>query len=139
MAESTSQPEPWDRQDGEPNLWFARFESYRLAGPGRSVAGTWMGEGARKGKRRQGGIPGAWSRAAARWRWKQRAEAWDEHERQKAREAHAQGVAEMNQRHIQEAMALQAKGIERLKSLDLKDMSAADVIRYLTEASKLER
>ena len=98
-----------------------------------------MGEGARKGKRRQGGIPGAWSRAAARWRWKQRAEAWDEHERQKAREAHAQGVAEMNQRHIQEAMALQAKGIERLKSLDLKDMSAADVIRYLTEASKLER
>ena len=45
----------------------------------------------------------------------------------------------MNQRHIQEAQALQSKAIQRLKSLELDDLSSTDVIRYLTEASKLER
>jgi hypothetical protein len=71
--------------------------------------------------------------------WKERAEAWDEHQRQKAREAHAEAIEEMNQRHIQEAKLLQTKAIQRLKTLELDDLSSADVIRYLTEASKLER
>jgi hypothetical protein len=139
MADTAPQAEPWDRQPGEPNLWFSRFERYRLAGPGRSLTGIWTAEQAEKGVNRRTKVPGAWDRAAARWRWRQRAEAWDEHERQKAREAHAKGVTEMNQRHTQVAMALQAKAVERLKSLELKDMSAGDVARYFTEASKLER
>jgi hypothetical protein len=96
-------------------------------------------EQAKQGKPRQTGIPGAWSRAFVRWRWRQRAEAWDDHERQKAREAHAQAIEEMNQRHIQEAQALQSKAIQRLKSLELDDVSATDVVRYLVEATKLER
>ena len=139
MPDTAPQPEPWERQTGEPNRWFARFESYRLAGSSRSVAGTWTAERAAKGSRRQTKIPGSWSRAAIRWRWRQRAEAWDEHERQKAREAHAKGVDEMNQRHIQEAQALQNKAIQRLKVLELDDLSATDVIRYLVESTKLER
>jgi hypothetical protein len=101
--------------------------------------GTVNAERAKPGKQRQTRIPGAWSRAFVSWRWRQRAEAWDEHERQKARETHARGIAEMNQRHIQEAQALQSKAIQRLKTLELDDLSSADVIRYLTEASKLER
>jgi hypothetical protein len=96
-------------------------------------------EQAKQGKPRQTGIPGAWSRAFVRWRWRQRAEAWDDRERQKAREAHARDIAEMNARHVQEAKALQAKAIERLKCLELDDLSAADVIRYFVEATKLER
>jgi hypothetical protein len=139
MPETAPQPEPWDRQPGEPNRWFARFERYRLAGPCRTLQGAIGSEKARKGKKKQTAIPGAWSRAAAQWRWKQRAEAWDEHERQKAREAHAQAIEEMNQRHIQEAQALQSKAIQRLKSLELADVSASDVVRYLVEATKLER
>jgi hypothetical protein len=139
MADTAPQAEPWESQPGEPNLWFARFESYRLTGAGRTLLGAVNTEQANRGKQRQTRIPGAWSRAFARWRWRQRAEAWDAHERQKAREDHAKGVAEMNQRHTQVAMALQAKAVERLKSLELKDMSAGDVARYFTEASKLER
>jgi hypothetical protein len=45
----------------------------------------------------------------------------------------------MNARHVQEAKALQAKAIERLKCLELDHLSAADVIRYFVEATKLER
>ena len=139
MADSAPQPEPWESQPGEPNRWYCRFESYRLAGPSRSIAATWTAEKAAKGSKRQTKIPGSWSRAAIRWRWRQRAEAWDEHERQKARDTHAREIAEMNARHIQEAKALQAKAIERLKSLELTDLSASDTVRYLTEATKLER
>jgi hypothetical protein len=139
MPDTMPQTEAWERQAGEPNRWFARFERYRLAGPSRSLLGTVHAELAEKGDKRQTKVPGAWSRAAADWRWRQRAEAWDEQQRQLARAGHAQAVADMNQRHIQEAQALQSKAIQRLKALALDDLSATEVLRYLVEASKLER
>jgi len=71
---------------GEPNRWFARFESYRLAGPRRSLSATWTAEQAEKGRKKRSKVPGSWNEAATGWRWRQRVEAWDEHERQKARE-----------------------------------------------------
>ena len=139
MSDAGPHAEPWDRQPGEPNLWYSRFERYRLAGPSRSIRGLLNSEKGTKSNKRRRCIPGAWSRASTRWNWKDRAEAWDEHERQKAREAHARDIAEMNQRHIQEAKALQAKAVERLKSLELKDISAGDLARFVVEATKLER
>jgi hypothetical protein len=136
-------PEPtapsWDRQAEEPNLWFSRFERYRLAGPGRSLRAVINVEQADKGEKRHRSIPGAWSRAATRWQWRERAEAWDEHERQQACAAHAREVEEMNSRHIQEAQALQNKAIQRLKSLDHEELSAVETLRYFVEATKLER
>ena len=73
------------------------------------------------------------------WRWRQRAEAWDEHERQKAREAHAQAIAEMNARHIQKAQALQSKGLQCLKARDANKLLPLDAMRFVTEGTKLER
>jgi hypothetical protein len=45
----------------------------------------------------------------------------------------------MNRRHLQEAKALQSKAIQRLKALDQDLLSPADVLRFCTEAAKLER
>jgi hypothetical protein len=137
MSETSS--EPWDRQPGEPNLWYSRFERYRLAGPNRSLLGTVNGERSDKGATRKAKVPGSWNRAFAQWRWRQRAEAWDEHERRMAQAARVQEIDEMNRRHIQEAQALQSKALQRLRSLDLDDLSAPDVLRYFVEATKLER
>jgi hypothetical protein len=139
MSDTPPQPEPWERQPGEPNRWYSRFERYRLAGPNRALLSIWNDEQAGKSGKKCTRVPGSWAEAAQRWRWRQRAEAWDEHERQQAREAHAQAVAEMNQRHIQEAQALQSKAIQRLKCLDLEDLSAADIVRFVVEATRLER
>jgi hypothetical protein len=125
---------------GERNRWFARFESYRLAGPGRSRLAVYNRERAAAGASAPASrVPGAWDRTATRWRWRERAEAWDEDQRQQARAAQAKVLAEMNERHIQEAQALQSKALQRLKALDLDALSAADVLRYLIEATKLER
>jgi hypothetical protein len=115
MTDEKPQSEPWDRQPGEPNLWYARFERYRLVGPGRSLLGTLNAEGAEKGQRRRTKVPGAWNQALRRWHWRERAESWDEQERHKVRVAHVRDVEEMNRRHIQEAQALQNKAVQRLK------------------------
>ncbi|HMF29002.1 MAG TPA: hypothetical protein VKE42_09545, partial [Candidatus Cybelea sp.] len=75
--------DPWDRQPGEPMRWFHRFEQYRLAGPQRSVVGTFNQERAKLCKKGQKyhartQATGAWNRNFARWRWKERATAFDE-------------------------------------------------------------
>jgi hypothetical protein len=137
VPESQQSSEPWDRQPNEPSRWYTRFELYRLAG--RSLLAIYNDERQKAGKGKATRIPGAWDRAAARWSWRERAAAWDEHERQKARDARARDIAEMRSRHVQEAIALQAKAIERLKSLELEDLSPGDVARFFTEATKLER
>jgi hypothetical protein len=140
MSNSASQPEPWERQASEPNRWFARFESYRLAGPGRSLLAVYKRERQTAGRNTPASrVPGAWDRAATRWHWRERAESWDEQQRQQARAIQAQVLAEMNERHIHEAQALQSKALQRLKALDLDALSAADVLRYLVEATRLER
>jgi hypothetical protein len=139
MNDILAQPESYKQQSREPNLWFARFERYRLAGPCRSLLGILNAERQQRGARPGKSLPEAWAKNAKRWQWRERAEAWDELERGRAREAHAQEVEEMNRRHVQEAKALQSKAIQRLKSLDLEHLSTADVLRYLIEAAKLER
>jgi hypothetical protein len=139
MSEAIPEPHFWERQPSEPNRWFARFEAYRLAGPGRSLLGSVNAERLCRRAVKTHSIPHAWAEQARRWRWRERAEAWDEHQRQLARAAHAQAVEEMNHRHVQQAKALQAKGLERLRSCGSEELALRDVVRFVVEASKLER
>jgi hypothetical protein len=115
------------------------LERYRLAGPGRSLLGAVNAERQERGARPSRSVPQAWATNARQWRWRERAEAWDAHERLQARAARAQQVEEMNRRHVQEARGLQSTAIGRLKSLNLEQLSAADVLRFLVAAAKLER
>jgi hypothetical protein len=132
-------PPPWERLPGETNRWFGRFERFRLAGSGRSVLAVFNADKRAQGQPPSRCVPGAWAQAAKRWHWRQRAEAWDEHQRQQARQAHADDVREINERHVREARALQAKAVERLRALRPEELGAADVLRYCSEATKLER
>ena len=45
----------------------------------------------------------------------------------------------MHERHIQIARGLQSKAIERLRSLRPEELASPELLRYLVEASKLER
>jgi hypothetical protein len=139
MPDTTPPSDPWERQPGENTRWYSRFEQFRLAGAGRSLLGAVNAERIKQGKERQDAIPGAWSRAAAKWHWRERAEAWDELERQKARETHAKEVDEMNRRHIQVSKALQNKAVQRLTSLKAEELTTLELLRYLLDAAKLER
>jgi hypothetical protein len=129
----------WERQPGEPNLWYARFEAFRLAGPGRSLLAAVNEHRQQRGRGRTRSVPQAWASNAKRWRWRERAEAWDESQRQATRAARAVEIEEMGRRHVQEARALQSKAVQRLRSLDQDLLSPADVVRFLMEAARLER
>ena len=139
MPDTTPASDPWEREPGENTRWYSRFEQFRLAGAGRSLLGAVNADRIRQGMKRQDQIPGAWSRAAAKWRWRERAEAWDEFERQKAREMHSKEVEEMNRRHVQISKALQNKAAQRLTSLKPDELSAFELLRFLLDAAKLER
>ena len=74
----------WDRRPGEPALWYARFESYRLLGPGRSISAAFRVATGKDISHRAGA---SWWRAFRGGEWQRRAEAWDVVERDRLRAA----------------------------------------------------
>lgn len=96
------EPNAWDRLAGEPVLWFSRFERFRLAGPTRSVLSVYHAEVAREGAKRRNGLPSSWLRAVNRYRWRERADAWDEYEIERDRQEHEalrqRGIADRQNR-----------------------------------------
>lgn len=78
---------PWERQSGEPAIWYHRFWAW-LHHPKRSMLAVyrevWEEQQKRKaeigGERRKDPpmrVPGSWDRAAKLWAWPARAEAYD--------------------------------------------------------------
>jgi hypothetical protein len=139
MDDDLMQPDPWEQLTGEPNRWFARFESFRLGGQSRSLLGCVNADRLARGADRSRSIPQAWANNAKRWRWRERAEAWDHAQRLEARLARTRDIEEMNRRHLHEAQALQSKAFQRLKAMEIERLSPADVLRFCIESAKLER
>ena len=131
--------QPWEQRAGEPGRWYARFERFRLAGPSRSLLAMVNEDRQQRGKKKTRSTPQAWTAKARRWQWRERAQAWDQQQQAEVRSARAREIEEMNRRHIQEARALQSKGIQRLKSLEVEHLSVNDMYKLITGAAKLER
>lgn len=137
----------WDRQrdpntgELESNLWYDRFTDFRLMGAGRSLLDCVNAEKATKGNKRQSHTPGSWSRAAKKWHWRERAEMWDEQQRQERIQADEQERAAMLERHLNLAQGLQSVGMKRLKKLDLTpdELSVGEVRQYIKEGVAIER
>jgi len=83
----------------------------------------------------------AWFRNAKKWKWRERAEAWDEHERQKRLVIEQDEREKMVRRHVQIGIGLQSVGGQRLKQLEshLQELSPAEARLYLKEGIGLER
>jgi len=117
----------WERLPAEPSRWFARFEHYRLLGPDRSLDGAyraWRAEqpSGAKGTRSQGANR-HWYDAARRWRWLDRAEAWDEAEREAVRQLESVRRFDARQRRLaiideQREAAVHALCVAGLAELD---------------------
>jgi hypothetical protein len=114
---------PWDRLPGEPSHWYDRFSRYRLAGPSRSLLATYQAERekARKGAtKKAASVPSSWNRAAAAWRWAERAAAWDAYEAELRRRAAAEGLRAEIERHRSNGAKLDQAGFAiAVRMLDL--------------------
>lgn len=69
----------WDRQEGEPAIWYSRFRRYLLLFPKRSVAAAFHQEYSNKPEntRKSENPDGTWYEKAKAWHWEERAQAWD--------------------------------------------------------------
>jgi len=116
----------WERLAGEPIRWFTRFECYRLLGPTRSLDAAYRAALVRS----SGRVGGGWREAAKRWRWTERAEAWDlwelaalraadEERRRVAREAR---IELLQRTRVQADAALSAAHLEQLTEEEARAM-----------------
>jgi hypothetical protein len=134
MSERSSSA-PWEQQPGESARAFGAFCAYRDLGPRRSLRAAAAAFYGRASTARERQLD-KWSHA---FRWVERANAWDRHLDAEARRIQEEVRREMAERHVKEARALQAKAVERLRSLRPEELGPADLLRYLVEAAKLER
>lgn len=134
---------PWEQEPSESQKWFSRFERYRLQGPARAVLAAYNAERTEQGtarERKPAQSPAAsWTEASHRFRWRERAEAWDRHQRALARAAQEQERVAMLQRHARAAETLFNKALERLEKLDADQLGPRDVLAFLDGATRLER
>lgn len=149
---------PWDRLPEEPNLWFDRFMRFRLMGVRRSVRAVYLREFSQKADEGGEKPPAAWYEAAKEWRWRERAEAWDETERERIRQEWRAFAVEWRgkERRIAEALLEKAEqmlqfpvakisrviaenGDQITQIVEPADWRFTDVTRLADTASKLAR
>lgn len=71
----------WDRLPNEPAKWYRRFERFRLMEPIRSIVDTFLQEESVKNRENPRKKPtGDWYEQAKKWRWVERATAWDDYQ-----------------------------------------------------------
>lgn len=76
---------------------------------------------------------------SSRFHWQDRLHDLERQARARDDEALVVSLKEMNARHGKEGVALQQKGIARLSSLALDEISAADAVRAIVEGVRIER
>lgn len=135
--------EPWLKWPMEKPSEYYAFCAYRDMPGKRSVEGAyqWMRTGGVEGAKRVHN--GEWFKYAKRFRWVERYEEYERHQERRhlaaMDDATLAAYREMGDRHAREAMALQAKAIERLRSLDPTSMNADQVLKFIVQAATLER
>lgn len=143
---------PWDRQsigdELEPIRWYSRFEIFRELGVDRSMRAAYRVWRASKGgeKRQTGSVSRPWERAAKKWKWRSRAEAWDRFQQVRRMQIEQGQIDLMNKRHLQIATDLQAAGDLSLQRLTEKFeadpdvmLKAGEIRLFLSQGIDLER
>lgn len=130
--------EVWERLPGEPSRAYAAFCLYRDMGLSRTLdkVAAQFHPGSGRRKRAATGRIQEWSR---KWRWVERAQAWDDEVDRRKREAQLKAIEEMNDRQAREATILQQKALERLKDLMPEELTPGQALDYIIEAARLER
>jgi hypothetical protein len=122
------------RLEGEPAIWYSRFQRWLNAGPQRSMRSIYLAETGRA----DGSLPGAWKKAALRWRWVERAKEYDDMQFTAAQdqfEERRAAAREARQQALSELQALLAGAIAEVKAgkRSLKEIAAiAEIIHRLS-------
>lgn len=125
----------WDRLEGEPPRWYARFEVFRQLGSGRSVAACWRADTGRVGQE----APSRWNTSARRWRWAERALAWDQAQAQSVGADRREARAEARERHRQAGHLAWTKAMAMLTNVDPTTLTLEQAVKLLQAGIGWER
>lgn len=113
---------PWRRMSGEPTLWYTRFQTFYRLGVRRSMLGCYNRLRAQEGKSEVIQLPNNWRRQTQRWRWRERAEAYDHYHAQrdelkwqKRRDQHREQEWGVTQELLEKAKRMIAWPLERVE------------------------
>lgn len=127
-------PEPefaWDRQPGESEVAHTAFLLYRDQPPGERSY--------REVAQACGKNPSLMQRWSATHEWTRRVAAWDRHVDRQRQARIITEVGEMAARHVQLAIGMQQKALEKLLTLDVDAMSPGDLNSFVRTATMVER
>ena len=136
-------PFPWEQVDGETEHAYRAFAHYRDLGFRRSLreaAGLFYGvivqeEGHTATASELRTFHG-WS---SDHEWVKRVRQFDHYEEVQDAKIRLEERREMERRHLGIANALQAKALQRLQNMNVLALGPSQLLRYLIEATKLER
>ena len=131
--------QPWERQPGEPALWFDRFECYRALGPTRTYQGAFDGWFSRQyPPRKHARVPHpTWYERAQQWHWKERAAEWDNWQWQERVLMEQEAIREMTKRHVNLGMEMQEVGGTALSKAE--EVGVGDARLLIKDGADLER
>ena len=125
--------EIWERQPDEGSKAYAAFCVYRDLGPERSLDKALSKANKKPTNRRH------WSRWMEKYRWYERAQAYDDYIEKKKREGNEKAILEMAERHVKLAKAFLLIIAQALQQIDPAQLSPSDMAKWLDIATKLER
>ena len=112
----------WERQSGETTRSYERFQHYMMMPPEeRSVRRT--GE--------HFGHSSTISMLSARYRWVERATAFDEHLNAVWLRDNEQRIISARRRHLRDALILQEKAMDRILPMVAEELSVKQALQYL--------
>jgi len=142
MIELTEGKAVWDRQEGESSRAYRAFCWYRDLGADRSIHKAYQ-EFIRTRKRLKTDqnirVSAKWKEWATKYKWVERAEAYDDYIEREKRKQNEEAIFEMYRRQAETAVSLQRKLKERLENLKPEELSPNDLIRWFEISTRIER
>ena len=121
--------EPWERQPKESIQAYEAFKIYCGLGEKRSL---------RKVANELSKSETLIKRWNKNWNWQERCLEYDNELIRKELKEKKKAIENMRKRHIQTAVSLQMKALERLKNLDIEDLNPRDILNFISEGIDLE-
>lgn len=116
----------WDKQIGEPALWYTRFTQYLMQKGRRSVLVIYNEDRKRRNKEPAGAIPSAWFGQTKRWDWTGRAARYDEEQAKQVRETTEAFRREHLKQEMEMSTALFAKAKKMIEQSLFKTTRTED-------------
>ena len=135
---NNDKPAPWERQPKETPQAFEAFAIYRDMG--YDADGYLGGNRTHRAVAKQlGKSETLISRWSSQHNWLDRCAAWDAEQDRILRKEQQREIAKMRKRHAAIAYAGIKKAANALNKVNPEDLSPSDIMKFMTECSKLER